>query len=326
MTKTTKENRKNFEEVITAFENAVMNGTDGKAYAVALQALATACTYSVLKKCINVSNDKVLVALRQNLTKDLKSLEDITYMSTHAYKVKYNEDGERVVEVVDKTLAKAFDKLASDTLSDGMDLLQTAVVAILDEVAKAKSRGVLASGFFTAPYTKRVLDKRVVIKDADSAKWVEKETAPIKEVFRAVRSQIMETRSIRVNPSNGYSYLADVVTDEQTGIDETIYRRFNKYADLGGYVKDFNGACGVYTIDEQTATDTQEIIAKLNLTAKQMRILDYRMRGYGIKAIGSCLGVSHQAVAKTLTKIQERAKAIGLTPCNTDTNSTDGNK
>lgn len=313
-----KEAKKNFEEVITAYENAVMNATSDKELASAMYSLATACTYSVIKKCVDVSADKTLITLRNNLTEDLNSLSKIKYIVDNAFETKFNEDGEMRTICKDGQLKATFDKLMSERLSDGMSLVHDGISAMNTEVQKARENGRLTAGFMTEPYYMRKLDKRVIIKFEDSAKWGDKVTTPIQEVFKAIRAQIIDSRSARVC-TNGYLYLSDLVTDEETGISEEIYRRFNKYADIGGYVVDFNGAITAYTADEQTAVDTYDIIKKLDLTVKQNRTLELRLSGCGLKAIGSYYGITPHAVKKTLEKIQKKSIAIGLVPSDYNT-------
>jgi len=98
--------------------------------------------------------------------------------------------------------------------------------------------------------------------------------------------------------------IEDYATDSESGTEERIYNRLPKYADLGGYETDFNGACTFYTVDEQTTQDMGELIERLNLTAKQAKVLQLRLCGYGDRAIATYLGVTLRAVQKTRIAIQ----------------------
>lgn len=310
-----------FESALTNYETAsIVQSTD---YTTALQTLSAAVAYSVLKKCINVSVSPQLITIRRELTAALHNLDTINRANNTAYRIAYDGNGEPYADIIDKDLHSAVQQINNNNLGSGIDLMQTATVAILDETRKARERnsGALAVGYMSTPYTVRRLKKRVYIKKSDSANGFETvETTPIQEVYKAVRREIQASGAMQT-ATNGYTYLAELATDTESGASETIYRRFGKYADIGGVVRDVNGAETAYTTDTQTATDTDTIIATLNLTARQMQVLQLRLSGYGIKAIGTYLGVSHQAIAKTLKQIQTKCIANGYMP--PKTNETD---
>lgn len=176
------------------------------------------------------------------------------------------------------------------------------------------------------PYTIRRLKKRVYIREKSSAAWEDKEITPISAVYAAIREMVDKSRAMQTDPRNGYLYLEDMVKDDEAADPaaaalETIYRRMDKFADLGGYAAtghfDNHGNtthCGNYTINAAAVADYDSIIAALNLTERQAEIIRYRMRGYGYLAIGTALGVSHQAVNNACKKIQKKAVEIGFSP------------
>ena len=294
-------------------------------YDKSLVTLATAIAYSVLKKCINVSNDASLKAVRASLTRDTKSLKMIEYTADTAHKATYTADGDYTVETVDKDLHNRFNELTRETLGDGMDIMHTALVSIIEETNKAKERngGHLCDTFMTTPYTVRRLKRKVWIKVEDSANgWETVETTPLREVYKEVRRYIESQRAVKVG-ANGYTYLEDIAHDTDTDTDTVIYRRFGKYADMGGEVKDFNGQVTAYTADTESADKVDTIIAKLNLTAKQLKVLQLRQSGYGYKAIATYLGVTQRAVAKTCKAIQDKATKAGYNVPTADTTDKD---
>ena len=288
--------------------------TDEQAYTTALTALAKSVVYAVLKKCIDVSQNKALIQVRQSVAKDTHTLQQIEYSNDTAYETIYNTDGEKVQRVKDKDSKQALDKLCAECFGDGLDLVNEAIIAIMIETAKAVD---ISGNFMETPYTVRRLKRKVWIKDSDSVDgWETVTTTPIQEVYKAVRRAIDSSRAMQTDPRNGYSYIEDYATDGESGTEEHIYKRMPKYADLGGYATDFNGACTFYTVDTETAKNTDSIITSLNLTAKQAKVLQLRQSGYGEKAIATYLGVSKQAIQKTLKQIQVKAIAIGLTQTN----------
>lgn len=311
-------NATTFANLLRTYESHASNPTaDPTAYANALTDLATAVAYSVLKKCINVSGNPTLTQVRRDLARDLHNLDRLAYANENATETRYNADGDRYTAIIDKELFKALSDLCKDTFGDGIDFVNDAVVSILAETEKARERngGTLPVAFMEQTFEVRRLNRKVWIKTAESVNgWETKETTAIQETFKAVRRAIDQSRATQTDPRNGYTYLADISTDPESGETDTIFRRFAKYADIGGVARDFNGKETAYTADEQTAINIDCIIESMNLTAKQAKVLALRQSGYGYKAIATYLGVTQRAVAKTVESIQTKAIAIGLTP------------
>lgn len=318
-----------FAKLLRAYEHATATGADT---AAPLYALATACAMSVLKKVIDpqrqtaatretVSNSGLspaLVEIRRGILADIALLEKLTAAHNAAYALQYNAAGDLVNVVVDKAAEKAAAALQSETLSDGLDLVNAAVVAILEQTAE---HATAAPGWLEQPYTLRRLSRRVLVRADDAAKWEEVETSPIREVYRAIRREVQNSRAMQTDPRNGYTYIEDTAADPDSTATETIYRRLHKWADLGGYTStghyDAHGNAsrgGLYTADAQTAADYNTIIAALNLTERQATIVRLRMSGYGLEAIGTYLGVHYTTIQKTLLRLREKCEKIGFSP------------
>lgn len=292
-------------------------------YTQALTDLATACTYSVLKKLCNVGGTvtettknttdtaKTIRTLRQSIARDTNNIKRIEYATSKATALEHNADGELVTVIKNKDLYNALTQLCSETLSDGIDLINTAIVTILKETDKASD---LTTDFLETPYTIRRLKRKVYIKQADSVGGYETTTTTaIQEIYKAIRRDIENNRSIQI-ASNKYTYLESIATDTESDTETTVYRRLPKYSGLAYEMTDYNGKITAITADTETVNDTDNIIEKLNLTTKQAKILQLRQSGYGYKAIATYLGVTQRAVAKTVHAIQTKALAIGLTP------------
>lgn len=318
-----------FVKLLRAYEHATATGADT---AAPLYALATACALSVLRKVIDpqrqtatdretVSNSGLspaLVAIRRGIFADLDTLEKLTAAHNAAYSLQYNAAGDLVQVVVDKAAEKAAAALQSETLSDGLDLVNAAVVAILEQTAE---HATAAPGWMEQPYTLRRLSRRVLIRADDAAKWEEVETSPIREVYRAIRREVQNSRAMQTDPRNGYSYIEDTAADPDSTATETIYRRLHKWADLGGYTMtghfDPHGNAsrgGLYTADAQTAADYASTLAALNLTERQATIVKLRMSGYGNTAIATYLGVTPRCIEITVSRLREKCEKIGFTP------------
>lgn len=312
-TNTTIEERKaTFSALLENYAKCASDRTSEE-YATVLTDLATAIAYSVLKKCIDTGYNETLVSIRHELTKDKNTLATIAYCNEHATRLTYNEDGDLIEETINPELKKALNELTKQSLGDGLDLVHEAVLAIAQETAKQVARGETID--LEKPYEVRRLKRKVYIKMEDTVNgWETIETTPIREIYKAVRRAINVSRAAATDPRNGYSYLEDMATDTETGASETVYRRLPKYADLGGYATDYNGACTLYSVDIETVKDVDTLISNMGLTKKQAQVLTLRQSGYGYKAIATYLGVTQRAVAKTVEAIQKKAIAIGLTP------------
>lgn len=301
-----------FETVKRNYETALAQGKDT---AQELTALATAVAYSVINKCIdpqrktaaqrdtasNTGFSPAMVALKRGIAADLATLDNTRRNANAATATTYNADGDLVTVTADKDAAAALVDLMATTLSDGIDLVQTAALAILEQAAEHAN----SESWLDSKYTVRRLSRRVYIRSDESAAYRDDETTPIQEVYRAVRQAVQNSRAVQTDPRNGYSYIEDMTAD---GLD-AIYYRMGKYTDLGGY--DCNGN---YTTDRQAAADYETLVASLNLTDRQAQILRLRMQGKGYKAIATYLGVTQRAIAKTAGQIQTKATAAGLTP------------
>lgn len=325
--------RKTFDDVKREFEKAYTKGGD---YSAALYDLATAVAYSVLNKCIdpqrktapdmeNVSSggqSPALVQLRRGIASDLSLLDNTRKAVNGASHATFTADGDPafVTDTPDeKRNAAAVAELMDRTLSDGVDLVQTAALAILEAAAAHADNG---GEWLDRPYTARRLSRRVYIRAEDSAAYADVETSAIRDVFQTVRREIANSRAVQTDPRNGYLYLEELTED---GL-ETIYRRLGKFADLGGMEtkaapSDLAGAPagltmsgGHYTADAQTVTDYAAILERLELTDRQAQIVRLRMQGKGCAAIGTYLGITHQSVEKTLYRLRDKCRALGFYP------------
>lgn len=311
-TTNTAKSRPDFEQVKRNYETALASGKDSTRE---LTALATAVAYSVLNKCIDpqrkaapqretVSDNgynPALVQLKRGIAADLATLDNLRTAADKATRTAYNADGDMVTETADKDAEKAVTALIGETLSDGIDLVQAAALAILEQAAEHAADG---GEWLDTPHTVRRLSRRVYIRTEDSAAYRDDETTPIQEVYRAVRQTVQNSRAIQTDPRNGYTY----IEDNENGL-ETIYYRLHKYADLGGYNCDGN-----YTADRQTVEDYETTVARLDLTDRQAQILRFRMQGKGYKAIATYLGIPQSSVCRCMYQVRNKAEKIGLTP------------
>lgn len=316
--KTTTTETRNFTDLLRQYEKEYNNDKTSVAFSNVLDELATAVAYSVIKKCLDpqrkgrkdgqVSNsgcNTQLDEVKRSIYRDKNTLTNIDYSCKQAFITVYSEDGDRQTKTKDSDYRYAYNKLSQQTLGDGLDLVHVAMVALLDESEKADRT---RENFLENTYEVRRLKKKVWIKSADSVNgWETVETSPIREAYKAVRREVANSRSLNIDPSNGYLYLEDLATDEESNEETTIYRRLNKYSDLAGNVTDYNGAVTFETVDSASVDKYENMVDALELTARQAKILELRMGGYGCVAIGTYLGVKEESVISVLKTIQKKA-------------------
>ena len=316
--KTTTAETRNFTDLLRQYEKEYNNDKTSVAFSNVLDELATAVAYSVIKKCLDpqrkgrkdgqVSNsgcNTQLDEVKRSIYRDKNTLANIDYSCTQAHTTVYNEDGDRQTKTKDSDYRYAYNKLSQQTLGDGLDLVHVAMVALLDESEKADRT---RENFLENTYEVRRLKKKVWIKSADSVNgWETVETSPIREAYKAVRREVANSRSLNIDPSNGYLYLEDLATDEESSEETTIYRRLNKFSDLAGNVTDYNGAVTFETVDSASVDKYENMVDALELTARQAKVLELRMGGYGCVAIGTYLGVKEESIMSVLKTIQKKA-------------------
>lgn len=304
-----------FETLLVDFCNEYRKDSNSEKFTAVATDLATAVAFSVLRKCLDPQAksgkpsdsgcNPQLDEVKRSIYRDTNTLKNIDYSCKKAFVTVYNEDGDRQTKTADRDYRYAYNKLTQQTLGDGLDLVNTAIVSLLDECTKVDTT---TDNFLETVYTVRRLKKKVWIKVEDSVNgWETVETSPIREVYKAVRREVANNRSLNIDPSNGYMYLEDLARDEESNEETTIYRRLNKFSDLAGNVTDFNGAVKFETVDSASVTDYDTMVEKLELTTRQAQILQLRMSGYGYIAIATYLGVNEKSVRDVLKTVQKKA-------------------
>lgn len=319
--------RKDFETLKRDFERLIASGED---YTAALLELSTAIAAACINKCIDPQRKNAaerdsgnnpapldrkevkprnkrdytitLTNLRRGIFHDLHLLDDTRTAAAKATNIRFNASGDIVTETADPDALVAFGELIGETLSDGLDLVHTAAVALLEQAAEHADP---AAPWLDTPYTVRRLARKVYIRRDDSAAYRDEQTTPIQEAYKEVRRAIQNSRAAQTDPRNGYTYIEDMTAD---GLD-TIYHRLQKWADLGGA-----DCYGRYTADHATVDTCEKTLATLDLNDRQLVIVNLRMRGYGKKAIGKYLGIDPNNVGRVLHQIQAKAEKIGFTP------------
>lgn len=336
-TVSTTRTRTTYPDLLRNYEQAVRNRMDyglaetEQEFTEALQSLAKFCTFSVLKKLSSVGRSvkedeskdgkakpisqrnattdstQVIRNLRRDLMNDLDELERLRYATDNATTYRYKKDGDIITVVLDKELKHASDELANEALSDGMDLYQEASKAILEITAEIDD---YSGEFMETPRLVVRENKRIRLKDEDAKDLYREEyRSPIQDVFMAVRQVVRDNRSVQV-ANDKYTYLEEVIINPYTGEEDTVYRRLSKYSGLATEVMDYNGKVVAVTADREAVDRVDELIEAMNLTPRQIEVLQQRFRpeAPGQRAIARSLHINHQAVANTISRIQKKAR------------------
>lgn len=304
-----------FDMAKRAFENAYASGAD---YSAELENLATAIARSVLNKVIDpqrktaaeksaVSNSGInhtLDELKRGMYFDGENLKNIRHWSNMDSVASYDSNGDMHLDR-DKDADNGIAALIDYTITDGYDLVQTAVMALLEMAAEHADNG---GEWLDEPYIVSRLSKRVYIRETDSKAYKDVETTPIQECYRAVRRAVASSRAVQTDPRSAYTYISiDAYEPEQL---EQIFIRAGKWEDIGSL-----DCHGLYTGDIETYRvnrRAEELVEKMNLTARELQILKLRMRGYGARAIATYLGTSHGSIERSIKRIQGIAREFGF--------------
>lgn len=304
------ENKSAFVELLKRYNTLATTDTTTDDYTDTLQELATACTASVLKKCYDVSGSKVMLALRRDVMQFANNSHNVTELnrmdSTDVYETYFTKDGEEK-QRTDKDFDRRITNTVKSTYGDGADLVQVAVVAVLEQTKEQRERESGQPIDLERPYTVRRIKSKVWIKDADTVGgWETVETSPIKEIYREIRRAVRTSASVQV-ASNVYTYIADIATDDESGAEERIYRRCDKYADVGTETE------YGYSADEHTADDIADVFHRLRLSRTQKAVYYMRLKGYGCKAIATHTGFGVSTVKSALREVRKKSTEIGFT-------------
>ena len=307
-----------FNALLNDFETAyIAHGASG-CYSE-LDALSQAIGSSVLKKVYDPQAraaekrntvttggcNPYIATLRRELYADSALLRNLTDSGNNAFGHTFNKDGELIPVVLDEDAEARFNSLLPRGLGDGLEVKHEVVCKLLEVSEKYSDGGV---GYLTTPVINRRINRRVLIKEDDTAAWVDEETTPLVMVYAHVRQFIDGTRAVRTDPRNGYLYLEELTEDPESDALETVYRRQKRFADLGGYDNHGNYTAG----DSESKWEYDSMVAALNLTARQACILDLRMRGNGYQAIATYLGITERGVRKHIELIAEKALKSGI--------------
>ena len=267
-----------FDGLIETIKVNYLNNGD---YMLPLYDLSIACAYSVCNKLQFVGYTDKIRQIKQSIASGLNMLSN------------------NVSE----------DKKVSDIVGDGLDLVHAAFTAGLSEVE-------LHNGDLKTPYIVSRVSHRVWYDDPDICKPTETETSGIREMYRAARRYIQDNRAVSTDAANKHQYIEyqySEFSDSDDDIaefmdDYTIYRRMSTVYDGPHDIALTDAIAG----DHGDADTIDCLIENLKLTDKERKVLSYRIRGYGERAVAKALGVSRDAVHSALIRIRAKARKSDL--------------
>ena len=251
--------------------------------------------------------------LRRGVQADVALLDRTARAAEAATAISWTRDGRAVTETVDKAAAQALTDCMGETLTDGMDLVQAAALALVEWARWMEERGALVAGYLDSIVTARKPSRRVVYDPHDVPEMVEYDTSPVREVFRAVRREVEAARAPRDEGAFGYTYTPLDVE----GADGILFRSV-RYAGLAGECSHgTHSAAGLPPVATGSEWETKhmfELIDGMDLTHRQRDLLELRLAGASTQQIADRRGVTRQAVEHSLGRIRARALAAGLSP------------
>ena len=280
--------------------------------------LSKAVAFSVIKKLIQVSADKMMLLFRAEAVKNFALLDNLNKRDLTDTSATYDSNGNIKLNVLDKEYNKAVDKVLQDSISQGVDIVHQASIIILNELSTVQQKNgqkPLKLGFMLEPYESRKTNgKTFVVNGKKSVEWKNVEVIPISNIFKNVRAYIQNNKSIKALV-NGYSYIESLSFDSESDEVEKIYYRLDKYADLGETVTDFNGKETAYTTTAEQVKTYQkslaDLITKASLDQKHIDFIRCRVNGKSLVDTAAYLGVSLRTVERIQKDLQTKSIAVG---------------
>ena len=197
------------------------------------------------------------------------------------------------------------------TSLDGVDLVQVAILALLEE-SKNPHVDTTSIYWITTPHTAYKVKKHIFYRKptaeqvADNIQEIN--ITPLQVCFKAVRNYIRNNAGLEID-HHGYSYLEDVITTPDNK-EEIIYIKCKKYYDIGGSMVDgIYGQVTPYSADNSTYETLMDILNGLNLTAPQFTVVNKALQGYNREEIARQLNISVSSVKDRFRYAQKKVRA-----------------
>ena len=284
MSENSKQNQENettmtsFDKLIESIKTNYLNNGD---YMTPLYDLSIACAYSVCNKLQFVGYTDKIRLLKQSIASGLSMLSD-------------NMSDEKKI---------------SDIIGDGMDLVYAAYTTGLELCE-------LHNGDLKSQFIQSRVSHKVWYTDPDVCKPTGETTSGIREMYRAARRHIQDNRAVSFDAANRHQYIEYNMlefSDSDDGMEEftedyVIYRRMpTVYSGT-----DDAALTDAIASDRSDADVTDSMIESLRLTDKERKVLSYRLRGYGEKAIAKVLGLTRDSVHGAMARIRSKARKSDL--------------
>lgn len=220
---------------------------------------------------------------------------------------------------------------AHESFSDALDLQHDAIAALLENpiytayldvlgvlraeyaagvmsrtdyaaAVDALRRDKLPAGWAEMPYTVSKPARRVIVsgltqKEVDKLEHFEEEVKPAQSAFRAVSAGIRSNASVKV-ASNKYTYIEYQEDTNGNSAISGVYERQLAYT-MGNN----DGTADAYTVKT-----VAELVNFMELSDKELELLQYRMRGLGHKAISDIMGIAVGTVKSRFRLLQAKAR------------------
>ena len=187
----------------------------------------------------------------------------------------------------------------TETSGDGLQVAFTFYETICSKLDEIENENENLCTWMRTKRTIRDFDKRTAIKLHDSKALKEFTISPLQEAYRAARDFVQS----HVCPDCRRQKAVYIDDETQETIDGILYKQ-RIYIEIPFAESEIASSETL-----ENTLQLEKLIEKLELTETQKAILKLRLKGYGVRAIGTYKGVSFQAVAKSLKQIQVKAFA-----------------
>lgn len=221
--------------------------------------------------------------------------------------VSFNKKGDILINQakLNADMDKLYYTLYNGCSNDASDLIQSAVLYLLEELEYMKSNNI--DSFETVRQAK-VPNKKIYIKVEDSVNyWKNIDICGIQCVYKKLRSEINGQKAVKEAINNNYCYYR--YEDEDIDDNKEIYIKVPMYSTLISA-----DAYGLNTVSQCDYERLEDLVDKLNLTELQRSILNIRMKypsqDFSNKAISTYLGVSENTIKSAFREIKRKTYKV----------------
>lgn len=221
------------------------------------------------------------------------------------------EDASKLAKDIYRECKKATDTLLDRSIEDGSDLVQAAALEILEQAAMHADESNWMDKDIQVERK-----KKHVVRYGEKPETVCEDSRPIRQVFRAIRRNVQNTRAVAFDPACKYIYIQDIESEYGMPAD-TVFYRMDAFSDIGGYTVNHASIPGAPAAmgnsfnelasgDMETIDDMYRRLNSLDIGKKDRELVHRRLQGLSLNDIAIARGVSRQAIQNAARRIRNK--------------------